>query len=257
MFVIDVANEDAKKNLELLYECFDKYAKDYFTVEWDKTTGDDGVETDDAEHKSFTCKIDGKDFLTFLQIQDTGAKNIIKFVGKTNETFFLTPYNSLGYMKYGRVLFCTSGFFIYFFDKSNNVYKSPFFSICKDDENNTTIIYSKKGLWDSPDGDNTSSFTTGFSVFNNKATAIHSMYKFPSVTNDFQSHIFSTSLTEMSVCDDHTHTKDTYVLVTAQNRQPSEFTLNGKQAVSNGYWCLLDDGLQKSDLEKVSEPEEE
>ena len=104
MFVIDVANEDAKKNLELLYECFDKYAKDYFTVEWDKTTGDDGVETDDAEHESFTCKIDGKDFLTFLQIQDTGAKNIIKFVGKTNETFFLTPYNSLGYMKCGILL---------------------------------------------------------------------------------------------------------------------------------------------------------
>ena len=147
--------------------------------------------------------------------------------------------------------------FLFFFNSNSKSYSFPGFSICKDSEGKTTIIASLQGLDTVPTwGNSGSSAFPGTTVVNNNTSTIVSMYMTgENITDATQSHIFSTSLTPMSICDDHTFTKDAYFLVTAQNRNLSEFTVNGEKAVSNGYWCLIDRGLTKEDAIKTTEDE--
>ena len=68
MFAIDINDTDSEKNLVKLYECFNTYAKDYFTVEWNKT---EELENAGSSHKSFICKIGEEKFLKFGQWSST------------------------------------------------------------------------------------------------------------------------------------------------------------------------------------------
>ena len=172
------------------------------------------------------CTVNGREFVKFPKslgyIYITLANNTVLEKGDRSGS-------------YGRAVKLKNGIFLGAYHSSYAKYFRPLFAICKDNENNTTLVFDGNKFCDNSSGD--------YHVASINANTITKDCPYVEILKNSLSENITgkTVLCPIVVGDTANYTPNVFYMPYAQNRSEGVLCIDGVKYYSNGIWCVKDE----------------
>ncbi len=187
----------------------------------------DSIEKNDTG-TYITCITNGWDIVKFPKTIGGSDTPIVKLANSTAITPSVRSGNYYGWAVKTKHGICLGTY-------SSSGYANPVFTICKDNENNTTLVF------DSIKFANIQSYTYRIMAVN-KNTAVSSYPNVEISVSPYSNNISEkTVLCPFMIGDTENHTPDVFYMPYAQNRSGGILTIDGVKYYSNGIWCVKEE----------------
>lgn len=184
-----------------------------------------GSVTRSENDSCIVCTVNGN---TFLEFPKGSAYIKIKLANNIVREYSVTA-------SYGYVYKLNHGIFLGSYISSHARYFKPLFSICKDNEKNTTVVFDSNKFCDNSSGD--------YHVvsMNANSTNIYSSYVEILKSSLSENITGKTVLCPIAVGDTQNYTPNAFYMPYAQNRSEGILSIDGVKYYSNGIWCIKDE----------------
>lgn len=182
--------------------------------------------TKDEDNSYIVCTVNGREFVKFPKVLGyiyiTLANNMTLEKGDRSGS-------------YGRAIKLKHGIFLGTYHSSYNKYYRPLFTICKDNDNNTTLVFDNTKFSDIPSND--------YRVMSLNANVADTYYPYVEIIKSFLSDNITgkTALCPFVVGDTENYTPNVFYMPYAQNRSEGILHIDGVNYYSNGIWCVKDE----------------
>lgn len=178
-----------------------------------------------ADDSCIICTVNGN---TFLELPKGSTYAKIKLANNMVREYSISA-------NYGYVYKLNHGIFLGSYVTSYVRYLRPLFSICKDNENNTTLVFDSNKFCDNSNGD--------YHVMSMNANITNINYPYvETLKNGLSENITGkTVLCPIMVGDTANYTPNAFYMPYAQNRSEGVLCIDGEKYYSNGIWCIKDE----------------
>ena len=182
-----------------------------------------------SDDSYITCTVNGKEFVKFKE----DINPII--ITLANDLTYSLQCASNG--KYGYAIKTKHAISIGTYYLSSRAYATPIFTICKDNDGNTTLIFDNLNFCDLA----TSSDYQINAINTNTTITMYPTIRLGRNANKANNITGKTVLCPIIIGDTENYTPNVFLMPYAQNRSEGKLHIDGAEYYSNGIWCVKDE----------------